>query len=152
MIDSALAAFLQQGLAMHIGARDARLEPEGARVLAARVEPDGRHLVVYVADVAAVRILPLLEQNGQAAVTFARPVDDRACQVKGIFVDARAAADEEREIVTAQWEGLLDQLRRIGICRDTVAAWTTWPVTAIRLKVNAIFDQTPGAAAGAVIA
>lgn len=100
----------------------------------------------------AGRILPLLEQNGQAAVTFARPVDDRACQIKGPFVEARPAGDDERAVVEVQWHGLLAQLRRIGIPRETVAAWSTWPVTAIRLKVNAIFDQTPGTAAGTVIA
>jgi hypothetical protein len=46
MIDAQLAAFLQEGVGIHIGTRDARLQPEGARALAARVETDGRYLVV----------------------------------------------------------------------------------------------------------
>ena len=42
--------------------------------------------MVYVATVAAELVLPDLESGGQAAVSFGRPVDERACQVKGVFV------------------------------------------------------------------
>ena len=88
MIQGELAAFLQEGVGIFIGTRNASLDPNGARAIAARVERDGLHLVVYVADVAAARLLPDLESNGMAAVTFGRPVDERACQVKGTFVAA----------------------------------------------------------------
>ena len=53
MIDKELAAFLQEGLAIHIGTRNARLEPNGARVVAVRVEDDGTHVVAYVPKLAA---------------------------------------------------------------------------------------------------
>ena len=39
--------------------------------------------------VGAGPILDDLQANGQAAIVFARPEDDRACQVKGTFVSAR---------------------------------------------------------------
>lgn len=152
MIDRDLAGFLAQGLGIHIGARDERLEPEGARAIAARIEDDGRHLVLFVADVAATRLLPHLRSNGQAAMTFARPVDDRAVQVKGTVVDIRSATEAERPFVAAQWDGFLDQLERIGIPRSACAAWITWPAVAIRVRVTAIFDQTPGTRAGTALA
>ena len=46
-------------------------------------------------EVGADAVLADLEANGQAAVVFARPEDDRACQVKGTFVSARPATDDE---------------------------------------------------------
>ena len=92
MIDQQLAAFLQEGVGIHVGTRNAALQPNGTRALAVTVEGDGVHAVVYVAAVAAARILPDLESNGQIAVGFGRPIDDRACQVKGEFLDARPAA------------------------------------------------------------
>src|SRR5512138_2178092 len=105
MITVELAAFLEQGVGIYIGTRNASLEPNGARAIAARVEPGGGQLTIYLADVAAARIIPDLESNGQAAVTFGRPVDERACQVKGTFVAARAARDDERPLLERQWEG-----------------------------------------------
>jgi hypothetical protein len=152
MIDPELAAFLQQGLGLHIGARDDHLQPEGARAIALRVAEDGVQVAIYVAEIAAARILPLLRANGQVAITCARPVDDRACQVKGTFVDARPAEEDERQAIDQQWNRFLGQLEQIGIPRATTAGWTTWPAVAIRLRVTAVFDQTPGSKAGTVLA
>jgi hypothetical protein len=148
MIQGELATFLQEGVGIFIGTRNAALAPNGARAIAARVEQGGAHLVIYVADVAAARLLPDLESNGMAAVTFGRPVDERACQVKGTFVAARAARDDERLLIDAQWEGFTRQLETIGVAREARSAWPKWPATAITLKATAVFEQTPGPAAG----
>jgi hypothetical protein len=148
MLNATLAAFLQEGLGIHIGTRTARLEPNGARAVAVRVESDGAELVVYVAEVAAARLLPDLEANGQAAVSFGRPVDDRACQVKGLLVSVRPAQPDERDMIRAQLDGFLSNLEMIGIPRSTAANWIWWPTVAIRLKAMAVFEQTPGPAAG----
>lgn len=149
MIDRELAAFLQEGVGIHIGTRNQGRQPNGARAIAVVVEADGAHLVVYVARVAAARILPDLEANGQAAVSFGRPIDDRACQVKGEFTGVRDATDDERAAVLAQWDGFLGSLERIGIPRAATRTWVTWPAVAIRLRANALFNQTPGPGAGA---
>jgi hypothetical protein len=148
MIDTQLAAFLQEGVGIHIATRNRALQPNGARAIAVSVEPDGEHLVVYVGRVAAARILPDLEDNGQAAVGFGRPIDDRACQVKGVFVGWRDASEDERPAVLAQWDGFLGSLEQIGIPRAATKTWVTWPAVAIRLRANALFNQTPGPDAG----
>jgi len=152
MIDAQLAVFLEDGVAMHLGTRSDTLEPNGARVVAARVDADGAELIVYIPAIAAERLLSDLTSNGQAAVVFARPIDDRACQVKGVFIDVRPAADSERALVERQWKGFVDNCERIGIARATSARWVTWPALAIRLRVTSIFNQTPGAEAGAQLA
>ncbi|MCL4845652.1 MAG: hypothetical protein KJ066_03885 [Acidobacteria bacterium] len=149
MIDSGLAAFLEGGLSIHLGTRDAHLQPNGVRAAALRVEDAGTHLTVYVAKVAAARVLSDLRSNGQAAVVVCRPTDDRSCQVKGHLVSVRTARADERAIVASQWDGFLEQLALIGIPRATTEGWTTWPAVAIRLRATALFDQTPGPGAGA---
>src|SRR5215813_7651506 len=126
MIDRALAAFLQEGLGIHIGTRNGSFEPNGARAVAATVEDDGSHLIVYVQDLAAPRVLPDLEANGQAAVSFGRPIDERACQVKGVFRGARAASESERAMVQAQWDGYRACLEQIGIPRAATGTWPNW--------------------------
>lgn len=148
MIDADLSAFVQARVGIHIGTRNQRFEPHGARALAVRVDDDGAHIVVYLAEVAAKRVLPDLEANGQAAVSFGRPIDDKACQIKGTFVSARAARPEERAEIVAQFESFLTNLEEIGIPRRLAQRWPTWPCTAIRLKATAVFTQTPGPGAG----
>ena len=152
MIDVELAAFLEEGIAIQLGTRNDRLEPNGVRVVAVAVDADGRHLVAYVPDAAVGQVLPDLESNGQAALVFARPPDERACQVKGTFRSARPATEAERQAVEGQWQRWLDRLASIGVARATFEPWITWPCTAIRLRVNAIFDQTPGPNAGVPLA
>jgi hypothetical protein len=56
MIGPELAAFLEQGVGIHIGTRDDQLHPNGARAVAAKVDSGGSHLVVYVAEIAAARL------------------------------------------------------------------------------------------------
>lgn len=151
MIDAELAAFLQEGIAIQLGTRNERLEPDGARVVAVGVDGDGRHLVAYVPEPAASRVLPDLESNGQAALVFARPPDERSCQIKGTFAGAQPASAGERAFVEAQWGRWVDLLETIGIARATVEPWIVWPCVAIRVRVNAIFNQSPGPGAGAPI-
>jgi len=152
MIDPGLAAFLEQGVGIHIGTRNDHLHPNGARAIAAKVEAAGSHLVVYVSEIAAARLRADLESNGQAAVVFGRPEDERSCQVKGVFVDIRSATESERSLMQKQWDGYLDQLEGIGIPRVSASNWVTWPAVAIRLKVTTVFEQTPGPQAGTQIA
>jgi hypothetical protein len=148
MIDPQLAQFLQEGLGIHLGTRNEALEPNGARAVAIKVDDDGLYVTVFMAKVASERLMPNLKSNGQAAVTVARPIDERACQLKGTFVSARPAKSSERPFVMQQWEGLLKYLEAIGIPRKGTENWITWPAVAIRLRVTALFDQTPGAKAG----
>lgn len=149
MIDRELATFLEEGLAIHIGTRDADLEPNGTRAAAIRAEEDGRHVTVYVPKLAEPRVLPNLEANGQGAVVLVRVRDERSCQLKGVFAGARAASDDERAFVMDQWDRFVQNIEQIGLPRAVTEAWTVWPCLAIRIDVNALFDQTPGPRAGA---
>lgn len=149
MIDRELAAFLEEGLAIHLGTRNAQLEPSSARVSAVTVDADGCHVTAYVPRVAVGRVLADVEANGLAALVFVRPTDDRAVQVKGVFVGSRAAATRERRALMTQWEGFRRSLERIGIPRALTDAWAVWPSVALRVRVTDLFNQTPGPGAGA---
>jgi hypothetical protein len=149
MISQQLAEFLQDGLSTHIASRNDRLEPSAARVTALTVDGEGRHLVAYVPTASVEPVLRDLRANGQVAIVSARPPDERGCQVKGVFVDAWDASDPERDIVTVQWERFRNRLESIGLPRVATDGWLIWPCTAIQVRVQALFDQTPGPGAGA---
>lgn len=149
MLSEALTEYIHGGLVAQMGTRNARLEPNGTQLAAVRVEDDRLHIVAYVPAAAAGAVLADLHDNGQAAVTFTRPVDDVACQIKGTFVDSWPARDDEHAFVMARWEGFLQQLEQVGLPRVAAAHWTVWPAVAVRIRAAAIFDQTPGPGAGA---
>jgi hypothetical protein len=152
MLDKSLTEFLEHGLAIHIGTRNESLRPNGCRVTAVRVEDQGRHLVAYLPKAATPAVLADLQSNGQAAVSFARPTDDRAVQVKGVFVSARDAEPSEEAFVLSQWQALLRELDMIGLAALTSTdTWLMWPCVAVRIRVTAVFSQTPGPEAGAVL-
>ena len=151
MLDKQLAAFLEEGLATHVASRNAQLEPNAARVVALKVDDDLQHVVAFVPTVSAGTVLDDLRSNGQVAIVCTRPPDDKGCQVKGVFTDARDATPDERGFVTAQWERFRDTLEQVGLPRAPTDSWVTWPCVAIRFRVNALFDQTPGPGAGAPI-
>ena len=60
----------------------------------------------------------------------------------------RDGRDDEQALVTGQWEGYLANLGLIGIPREVYDVGPRWPVRVIRLRVTAIFEQTPGPSAG----
>lgn len=152
MLDKSLTEFLELGLAIHIGTRNSRLEPNGCRVTAVRVEDQGTHLIAYLPKAATPAVIEDLTSNGQAAISVARPVDDRAVQVKGVFVSMRDADATEEPFVMAQWKALQQQLDMIGFASTTTtSSWTMWPCVAVKIRVTAVFSQTPGPDAGAVL-
>ena len=83
-------------MGIHIGTRNA-----GARAERRRGSPRSSRTTSSISwsicpRVAAGRVLPDLEANGQVAVSFARPVDERACQVKGVFAGRATRARTRR--------------------------------------------------------
>ena len=151
MIDEILAEFLQSGLGIHFGTRNERLAPSGCRAAALKVERDGRHVVVYVPKAASPQVFDNLRTNGSAAVSMARPTDDRAVQVKGLMLFSWEAKPDEEMFARAQWAGFLGQLDAIGLPGAATSSWKIFPCVAVRIKVTAVFNQTPGPDAGAAL-
>ena len=83
---------------------------------------------------------------------MARPADDRAVQIKGVFVSQRDAESSEEAFVMAQWDGFKKQLDMIGFNASTsTISWSMWPCVAVKIRVTNIYSQTPGPDAGAVL-
>jgi hypothetical protein len=118
-------------------------------VVAAVVDPDGRHVTAFVPAGSASAVLENLQDNPNVAMSFGRPSDDRTCQVKGRFIASRPATEDERAVIEGQLMGLGRQLGMLAIPMEVFSGWPHWPAVAFRVEVNAVFDQTPGPGAGA---
>lgn len=147
-ITTSLAGFLESGLAITVATRDAQLQPDGAWAWAARVEKDLTHMTLFFFEQAAPDVLRDLKCCPWIAAVLDRPTSHRACQVKGTFVSSRPGRPSERKLVERQVEALRADLERIGLPLALTAGWTYWPSVALRVRVEQLFEQTPGPGAG----
>lgn len=148
LISNDLAAFLESGLAIVVGTRDSTLRPDGAAGLAVRVHPDGVHLTVFVSDGSAARLSRSLAQSPQIAVVLDQPSTHRACQVKGTVISVRPATESDRPEIDRQRAALDCDLESIGLPPAMFSQWQSWPSTALEVRAQALYEQTPGPGAG----
>ncbi len=148
LISSELAGFLVSGLSLTVATRDAALQPDGARVWAARISRDRTELTLFLYRPAAAATLRNLESQPEIAICVDRPSDSRACQVKGLYVSSRPARATERAEVQRQADAFLTGLEAIGIPRTMTGGWRWWPAVAVQMRITELFEQTPGPGAG----
>lgn len=152
MISKELQEFLESGVSVLVGTRDRLLVPEAIRGFGLRVEADGRELVVFVPRAWSERTLANLRDNGRLAVAAARPSDHRSVQVKGSLLGIVACGDAERVALESYRELLVRDFGAIGFPPRVLHRLNAWPADAVRMRVEALFEQTPGPRAGAPIA
>jgi hypothetical protein len=151
VIDSALAAFLQSGLSMVVGTRDADLRPEVARAVGLRVEADGAEATVFVPVSTGADTLANLEANGRIALTCSRPADHRTLQLKGGVLEIRAADERDRGDIERYRQDFAEVLGYVGVPPRLTGRVQAWPCHAVRFRVEALFQQTPGPGAGVAL-
>jgi hypothetical protein len=148
LISDELAAYLESGVSVTVGTRDDQLNTDSARAWAVRVDDDRIHLTAFLYAKAAPPILGSLKAHPEIALAFDRPTDNRACQLKGLYVSSRRARPGERGEVERQADAFLAELEQLGIPRTMTSGWAFWPAVAVRLRVTQLFEQTPGPGAG----
>lgn len=148
IISEELASFLESGLSITAGTRDADLRPDGARAFALRVHEDRGHLTAFFHAKAATAVLRNLADCPLIALSIDRPTDNRACQIKGEFTGSRRSRANERALVTRQFDGFLRELETIGLPRAMTSGWLHWPCVAVDLRITHLYEATPGPGAG----
>ena len=151
-IDNELATFLSSPVMTILGTCDAHGSPEIGRGVGARVDGKIGLLEVVLSSWQWPGTVANVRNNGRAAVTFARPHDYVTYQVKGpaqiVEPDAHALMLSSRYIneITAV-------LCQLGLERRQIEHWLTQrEAVLLRLPIESVFIQTPGAKAGSLIA
>jgi len=154
-LDAALQAFIESGVSVMVGTRDEGLVPELVRAWGAHVNRDRRSIRVCVPEATSVRTRTNLVGNGRIAATFSLPRTYETVQLKGRHLRTSKPSIEDLLRVERHHASFAEANASIGVPRArTEAFWrrelagSSLFVT-IHFAVQAIFNQTPGPAAGA---
>jgi len=154
-IDEALKAFIESGVSVVVGTRDEGLVPEIVRGWGPQVNRDRRSIRVCVPEATSVRTRTNLVGNGRIAVAFSLPSNYETAQLKGRHVRTTRPSVEDLFRVDRHRESFADVNESLGVPRARVEAFWRRELAGsalfvtIHFVVHAIFNQTPGPAAGA---
>jgi pyridoxamine 5'-phosphate oxidase-like protein len=149
-IPSELHAFLESGITILVGSRDARLVPESVRGVGAKIARDGTELTIWIPAVTAARTLANVADNGRLAVYFCS-IDHRSFQFKGRVTSTREARPKERAELERYRAALAQLWGNIGVPPRLTHRMVVWPAHAVTMQVESVFVQTPGPGAGAAL-
>jgi len=143
-----LLAFLDQGVSLLAGARDHELRPWISRAVGFVPGADRRSFTAFVADRPGATLLAVLAPGAPFALTCSHVPTLRSIQLKGSVTAVRPATEAERPAIEACTGGFTGDLSSIGMPLPVVRRLVTWPATAVEVRLEALFEQTPGPGAG----
>ena len=152
-----LKAYLESGVSVVVGTRDADLVPEITRAWGLLVSKDRKSISLCVPLATSHKTLDNLAGNGQIAVCCSLPSSYKTVQLKGQCSETTGAGRADLAVVARHREAFGRLNARIGFPRrHTETFWRseleTSPVLVkLRFVFEQIFDQTPGPDAGSLL-
>ena len=149
-----LKTFIERGVSVMVGTRDAELVPELVRAWGPRVSRDRRSVSVCVAMAVGGRTLGNLGDNGRIAVTFASPGNSEAIQMWGRCIGTGPARRQDLAAVQEHRDAFTQVNKGLGVPGPFIEAlWQrelagSPDMVTIRFVPEQIFNQTPGPDAG----
>lgn len=139
---------LEPGTSVLVGTADTRNAPSCCRAVALTSGDDLATATVYIPMATSQQALQDVATTKRIAVSATHPLDHCSTQLKGTVTDVRLARDDEAPMLRERLEQLANVLQRIGVPPLVVRREGYWPAFAVTLKVEDIFEQTPGPKAG----
>ena len=105
-------------------------------------------LTVYVPVVTSRETIANVQSTRRLAVVATQPLDHCSTQLKGVAQGTRPAREDEEPFVRRHLGNFGGVLNQLGIPPRVTSTVVHWPAIAIDMRVEEIFDQTPGPKAG----
>ncbi len=148
MTDERVRRCFGAGMSILVATVDSRGTPSCCRGVALTSSDDLETATVYVPMATSQEIIRDVATTRRIAVTANEPIGHVSLQLKGTSESARLARDDEAAFVRARVDAYADVLDSIGIPRRITRAMAYWPAFAIDMRIDQIFEQTPGPKAG----
>lgn len=153
-ISAELKGFLESGISVVVGTRDADLIPEITRAWGLQVSKDRKCVSLSVPLATSRKTLDNLAENGQMTVCCSLPTSYKTIQLKGRCIQKVDASRTDLASVERHREAFARMNEHIGFPRQrSEAFWrkeleSSAVLIRLRFVPEHIFDQTPGPNAG----
>jgi hypothetical protein len=151
LFDAGLAAFMQGGISLNVGACGIDLAPSVARAVGCRISPGRTSVRLLLAASQAAAVLGHVRETGKFAVVFSEPATHRTVQLKGGDAVVDAACADDIAAAARYRDAFACHLDPLGHPPAMVRALLHCPdsdLCAVHFTPSAAFSQTPGAGAG----
>ena len=154
LIRAELKAFLESGVSVVVGTRDANLVPEITRAWGLLVSKDRKSITLCLPVATSQKTFDNLASNGQMTVCCSLPTSYKTVQLKGQCIRTADANRTDLAAVARHRKAFGSLNKRIGIQpQQSETFWrreveTSPSLAKLRFVPEQIFDQTPGPEAG----
>ncbi|GAB3128871.1 hypothetical protein [Novispirillum itersonii] len=154
-LSDAVLSFIASCGSIRLASRTAAFRPIAARGLSVVVADRSSGLLrVCVSTPGCRPLLEAVQDSGTLAVALSQPLTHRSLQIKGRDAVLTGIQPEDRDQIDRLRRIMALDLRELGY--DTSLTDSFWkaaedPLTGITFTAAALFDQTPGPAAGSAI-
>jgi hypothetical protein len=139
---------LNPGTTIVVGTIDRQGVPGVCRAIAVASHDGLATLLVYLPVATSHTTIQNVASTKRLAVTVMNPADNSATQLKGSLVDVRLAGDDESGFVRRQFDAFVQVLDQLGVPERLSRSLRYWPAFAVQIRVEQMFEQTPGPQAG----
>jgi hypothetical protein len=148
VIDERVRRAIEPGTTVLVATTDAQGAPWCARAVAVNSTDDFATMTVYLPLATSQQLIQHAAVTRRLAVAVTHPAEHLSFQFKGTTLSTRVARDEEAPVVKARLAAVIDALDVLGLPRRLVKNWSHWPAFAVEVRVEEVFDSTPGPKAG----
>jgi hypothetical protein len=148
MLNARLQRCLEAGLSILVGVADAHGVPTCCRGYALRSTDELETVTVYVPLATSHETIQALATTGRLAVGATHPADHSATQLKGVATETRLAREDEAAFLRERISAFADMLDAFGVPKRVSSRIIYWPAFAVTMRVEEIYEQTPGPRAG----
>ena len=144
-----LSKCLEPGVSVIVGSVDAHGNPAVCRAVGLRSTDDLATATVFVPMATSRETIANVAATKRLAVVTTHPISHCATQLKGIVETTRLAREDEEPFVSGHFAGFSGILNTIGYPPRLTKSVVRWPAFALEMRVEEIYEQSPGPKAGA---
>jgi hypothetical protein len=139
---------LQPGVSVIVGSVDTSGNPAVCRAVGLRSSDELATAIVFVPVATSQQTIANVAATRRLAVVTTHPVSHCATQLKGTVEATRLARPDEETFVNDHFDSFGGVLNAIGYPARLTKSVVRWPAFALELRVEEIYEQSPGPKAG----
>ena len=151
MFDERVRRCLDAGTSVLVGTVDPQGIPSCCRAIAITSGDDLKTVSVYLPIATSQQIIQDIATTHRMAVAATHLVEHFSIQLKGTTQSARIAREDEAALVESRQRVFGDVIHSLGVPRRLTRSLAHWPAFVVDMRVEDVFEQTPGPNAGSRI-